>query len=958
MSAETPAKKNYKDTVRLPKTDFPMKADLVTREPQRLAKWEAGGLYQRIMKQSAGRPKFVLHDGPPFANGDVHMGTALNKVLKDIIVKSKTMAGHHAPFIPGWDCHGLPIEFKVVKEAKDLAPAEIRTRSEAYARKFIDIQRQSFKRLGIFGDWENPYLTLTPGYEADIMRTFAKFVEKGLVYRAKRPVQWSYGAQTALAEAEVEYKEKTSPAIYVKFAVLTPGFSRLQEDGYSLVIWTTTPWTLPANLGIALHPDFEYTAGTFTHEDGRQEKLILANSRLEAFSASTGFKLDESRPTTKFKGSTLKGAEAQHPFLPRASKVINALFVTNDTGTGAVHMAPGHGADDYIAGKENGLEVLSPVDDQGNFTAECGLPEFVGQHVFKSNEGIIAILEGKGALLGNEKYVHQYPHCWRSKTPIIFRAVEQFFIRIADFRQDALKAIDTVSWLPAWGRNRIYGTVESRPDWCISRQRTWGVPLPVFYAADGSILMDGDIARKVADAVELHGTNLWFEKDDAFWCDLIGLPDGSKRCKDTLDVWIDSGSSSVAVLERHPELYCPADVYIEGTDQHRGWFQSSLMVSVAVRGTAPYKTVITNGFVVDTTGKKISKSDQEQQGDDKGKDGKDKEKAKSGKPMTAEHYFNKYGSDMVRLWAASVDYQNDVPFSEELFQQTGESYRRIRNTFRVLLGNLHDAPKPGNSPADSGKPTDLASKENQSAGLPESAGSSSYTLIDRWILERLHSIVTDCLAGFAAYDFRKVVSTITQFVSGDLSALYIDITKDRMYCDAENSPRRRATQAAIREITETLTKLLAPILAYTADETWEFLGHADSVHLQDFPQPNENFASAEATAAVEDLLKARAVIQQAIEAARQAKKIGSNLEATVRLTLPESGFAHAIFSDLPALQEFFILSDLHLTRGSDLAATVEVCTNPKCERCWKLLPDVGTIAAHPTLCGRCAEAVG
>jgi isoleucyl-tRNA synthetase len=937
MSAETPAKKNYKDTVRLPKTDFPMKADLVTREPQRLAKWEAGGLYQRIMKQSAGRPKFVLHDGPPFANGDVHMGTALNKVLKDIIVKSKTMAGHHAPFIPGWDCHGLPIEFKVVKEAKDLSPAEIRTRSEAYARKFIDIQRQSFKRLGIFGDWDNPYLTLTPGYEADIMRTFAKFVEKGLVYRAKRPVQWSYGAQTALAEAEVEYKEKTSPAIYVKFAVLTPGFSRLQEDGYALVIWTTTPWTLPANLGIALHPDFEYTAGTFTHEDGRSEKLILANSRLEAFSASTGFKLDESRPTTKFKGSTLKGAEAQHPFLPRASKVINALFVTNDTGTGAVHMAPGHGADDYIAGKENGLEVLSPVDDQGNFTAECGLPEFVGQHVFKSNEGIIAILEGKGALLGNEKYVHQYPHCWRSKTPIIFRAVEQFFIRINDFRQDALKAIDTVNWLPAWGRNRIYGTVESRPDWCISRQRTWGVPLPVFYAADGSILMDGEIARKVADAVELHGTNLWFEKDDAFWCDLIGLPEGSKRCKDTLDVWIDSGSSSVAVLDRHPELYCPADVYIEGTDQHRGWFQSSLMVSVAVRGTAPYKTVITNGFVVDTTGKKISKSDQEQQGDDKGKDGKDKEKAKSGKPMTAEHYFNKYGSDMVRLWAASVDYQNDVPFSEELFQQTGESYRRIRNTFRVLLGNLND--------------------EKSRAGV-QALADSDLTLIDRWILERLHSIVTDCLAGFAAYDFRKVVSTITQFVSGDLSALYIDITKDRMYCDAENSPRRRATQATIREITETLTKLLAPILAYTADETWEFLGHADSVHLQDFPQPNEKFANAEATAAVEDLLKARAVIQQAIEAARQAKKIGSNLEATVKLTLPESGFAHAIFSDLPALQEFFILSDLHLTRGPDFAATVEVCTNPKCERCWKLLPDVGTIAEHPTLCGRCAEAVG
>ncbi len=920
MSAETPAKKNYKDTVRLPKTDFPMKADLVTREPQRLAKWEAGGLYQRIMKQSAGRPKFVLHDGPPFANGDVHMGTALNKVLKDLIVKSKTMAGFHAPYIPGWDCHGLPIEFKVVKEAKDLAPAEVRTRSEAYARKFIDIQRQSFKRLGVFGDWENPYLTLAPTYEADIMRTFAKFLEKGLVYRAKRPVLWSYGAQTALAEAEVEYKEKTSPAIYVKFAL---------PDGNNLVIWTTTPWTLPANLGIALHPDFDYTAATFTHEDGRSEKLILANSRIEAFSASTGFKLDPAQPTSKLKGKDLLGSEAQHPFLPRTSKIINALFVTDDAGTGAVHMAPGHGADDYIAGKENGLDILSPVDDAGCFTAECGLPEFVGQHVFKSNEGIIAILEGKGALLGNEKYVHQYPHCWRSKTPIIFRAVPQFFIRIAAFRDEALKAIDTVNWLPAWGRNRIYGTVESRPDWCISRQRTWGVPLPIFYDAEGQAIMDHTISLKVADAVETHGTNLWFEKDDAFWSDLVGLPEGSKRCKDTLDVWIDSGSSSVAVLDRHPELYCPADVYIEGTDQHRGWFQSSLMVSVAVRGIAPYKTVITNGFVVDTSGKKISKSDQ----------GTDK----AAKPMTADHYYNKYGGDMVRLWAASVDYQNDVPFSEELFQQTGESYRRIRNTFRVLLGNLHDqkVEQVSNLFPQNGQVTNL----------------SHFTLIDRWILERLHSVLTDCLAGYAAYDFRKVVTTITQFVSGDLSALYIDITKDRMYCDAADSPRRRATQATIREITETLTKLLAPILAYTADETWEFLGHSDSVHLEAFPQANSLFANSEATAAVEELLKARAVIQQAIEAARQAKKIGSNLEATVNLTLPEAGFTNPVFQDLPTLQEFFILSDLHITRGSELAASVEVCTNPKCERCWKLLPDVGTIEAHPTLCGRCAEAV-
>ncbi len=920
--------KNYKNTVLLPKTDFPMKADLVTREPQRLEKWAAQNLYQQIQEKSAGKPKFILHDGPPFANGDVHMGTALNKVLKDLIVKSKTMAGFHAPFIPGWDCHGLPIEFKVVKEAKDLAPAEVRTRSEAYARKFIDIQRASFKRLGVFGDWENPYLTLAPGYEADIMRTFAKFVEKGLVYRSKRPVLWSYGAGTALAEAEVEYKEKTSPAIFVKLKVEQA--SCLPATDSSLVIWTTTPWTLPANLGIALHPEFNYTAGTFVDENGRQENLILADSRIEAFTISTGFKLDSTQPLAKLKGKDLNGAEAWHPFLPRASKVINTLFVTDDTGTGAVHIAPGHGHDDYIAGKEHGLDILSPVDDAGLFTAECGLPEFVGQHVFKSNDGIIALLEEKGALLGHEKYVHQYPHCWRSKTPIIFRAVEQFFIKIDAIRGQALAEIDQVNWLPAWGRNRIHGTVESRPDWCISRQRTWGVPLPVFYQADGVIIMTPEVIAKVADAVETHGTNLWFEKDDAFWCDLAGLPEGSVRCKDTLDVWIDSGCSSIAVLDRHPELYCPADVYIEATDQHRGWFQSSLMVSVAVRGTAPYKTVITHGFVVDTSGNKISKS---AQGTDK-----------NAKPMTADHYYNKYGGDMVRLWVSSVDYQNEVPFSEELFQQTGESYRRIRNTFRVLLGNLHDE------------------KVGQASSLPESGSATRmvaphYTLIDRWILERLHQVTQDCVEAYAAYDFRKVFTVVNSFIATDLSALYIDITKDRMYCDPANSPRRRATQAAIREITETLVKLLAPILAFTADEVWEHLGRRESVHLQTFPQPDPVFAGSEATAAVEDLLKARAVIQQAIEAARQAKLIGSNLEATVRLTLPQTGFEHAIWQDLPALQEFFILSDLHLTRGAELAAAVEVCAHPKCERCWRHLPDVGSHAEHPTLCGRCVEAV-
>jgi isoleucyl-tRNA synthetase len=919
MSADSPAApaRNYKDTVLLPKTDFPMKADLVAREPQRLAKWLEGGLYERIQKQTKGRPTFILHDGPPFANGDVHMGTALNKILKDLIVKSKTMAGFHAPYVPGWDCHGLPIEFKVVKETTGLTPVEVRRRSEAEARKYIDIQRNSFKRLGVFGDWDNPYLTLDPGYESDILRTFGKAVEQGLVYRMKRPVLWSYGAQTALAEAEVEYKEKTSPAIFVKFPLVNPGPGL---ENAALVIWTTTPWTLPANLAIALHPEFDYVCGVFRHESGRSENLVIAKERLEGFQAATGFKLDTSHANEQMKGAALNGLEAQHPFLPRTSKVINTLFVTAETGTGAVHIAPGHGADDYQAGREHGLDILSPVDDQGKFTAECGLPDFVGRHVFQSNDEIIALLEEKGALLGHEKYVHQYPHCWRSKTPIIFRAVAQFFIKIDDIRAKALYEIDKVKWLPSWGRNRIHGTVESRPDWCISRQRTWGVPLPIFYAEDGAVIMDTGVIAKVADIVEKHGSNLWFEKDDAWWAEAVGLPANTKRGNDTLDVWIDSGCSHVAVLDRHPELHAPADMYIEATDQHRGWFQSSLMMSVVARGTAPYKSVITHGFVVDTSGKKISKSDQGA--------------GKAAKPMTADHYYNKYGADMVRLWVSSVDYQNEVPFSEELFQQTAESYRRIRNTLRVLLGNLHDY-------------------------TPEKAADiTDFTLIDRWIMERLHVLTKECVAAYADYDFRKVFTLVNQFITSDLSALYIDITKDRMYCDAANSSRRRATQTAIREISETLLRLLAPILAFTADEAWEFLGQGDSVHLQVFPEPNPHFPGSDVTLAVSQLLEARAVIQQAIERARQEKKIGSNLEAAVSLTLPNQGFDHAVFNDLVTLHEFFILSDLTITRGDALSAVVTVSPNAKCARCWKHVPDIGTMEEHPALCGRCAEAVG
>ena len=956
MSAEG---QNYKDTVNLPKTDFPMKADLVIREPQRLEKWEASGLYQRIQqrRKAQGAPRFILHDGPPFANGDVHMGTALNKVIKDLVLKSKTMAGFETPYIPGWDCHGLPIEFKVVKEDTGLSAPEVRRRCEEFARKWIDVQRASFRRLGVFGDWENPYLTLSAGYEAHIVRFFATCLEKGLVYRDKRPVQWSYGAKTALAEAEVEYKEKTSPAIFVKFPART---GPVAEAGGSFVIWTTTPWTLPANLGIMVKADYVYVLGDFTHEDGRTEKLLILKSLLDAFAVKTGFRL--TGEGVEFKGATLAGSLAQHPFLARDSKVICTTFVTDDTGTGQVHTAPGHGKEDYISGKEAGLGLLSPVDDDGKFTAESGLdgtnglPNLTGTLVFDANGPIIKLLAERGMLLGKENYKHEYPHCWRSKTPIIFRSVEQFFLKIDDIRADALREIAGVQWLPPWGRARIYGTAESRPDWCISRQRTWGVPLPVFYQPVAEVcnlrppgnaeesggckppprtepVMDAAIARKVAALIEQHGTNLWFEKSDAELTAMLGLPSTWTKGRDTLDVWIDSGCSSMAVTESHPELGNGgiADLYLEATDQHRGWFQSSLMCSVIHRGTAPYKAVMTHGFVTDTTGKKVSKSDQ----DTSGEQPKDvKKPANSGKPMTADHYYNKYGADLVRLWVASVDWQNDVPFSQDLFEQNGEVYRRFRNTLRILLANLGDFDAATNAVAN-----------------------DTLTLLDRWILERLYEVTRDCLAAYGEYDFRKVFITLNQFCAVDLSAFYVDITKDRMYCDPVNSPRRRSAQTAMHRVFDALCRLLAPILAFTADEAWEFAGRTGSVHEQDFPQPDPAFAGSTATATISELQRLRDVLLQEVDKARKEKLIGSNLEAAVTLTVPLGSPAEKLLADHDTAAEFFILSDFSVSPGEALTATVTRTAQAKCQRCWKHLPDVGTIAAHPALCGRCAAVV-
>ena len=903
MSAEP---KNYKDTITLPQTQFPMRADLVENEPKRLAAWEARDLYRTILNRRLEQkaPSFILHDGPPFANGDVHMGTALNKVLKDLVVKSKTMAGYAVPFVPGWDCHGLPIEFKVVKQAAGLEAGEIRRRCTEFALKFIDIQRASFRRLGVFGDWENPYLTMAPAYEADILRVFAKMVEDGRIYQSRKPVQWSYGAHTALAEAEVEYMDKESPAVFVKFP-LTNG------SGESMVIWTTTPWTLPANLGIAVHPEFTYVVGRYEKE-GVTETLVIVRELMETFQQKTGFVLQKT--LREVKGRELEGLLAQHPFINRTSRVILANFVTTETGTGAVHIAPGHGADDYVAGMQNQLGLLSPVDDNGHFTEEAEMPELLGKHVFACNEPIIEMLAASGHLLGREVYRHSYPHCWRSKTPIIFRAVEQFFISIDDIRGRALQAIDEVQWLPAWGRNRIYGTVEARPDWCISRQRTWGVPLPVFYQEDGTVILSAELARKIADLVETEGTNIWFEKSDAELAALLDLPAGVKKCRDTLDVWIDSGCSHAAVLDRNPALHGPADLYLEATDQHRGWFQSSLMLSVAYRDAAPYKAVLTHGFVVDKDKKKLSKSEAE----------------KAGKPIDAAHYYNKYGADIVRLWVSSVDWQSEVPFGEELFKQVAEPYRRLRNTLRILLGNLE-----GFDPEKDAVPAD------------------EFPLFDRWILERLHNVVAECRKAYENFEFRKVFNALNQFCTADLSAVYIDVTKDRMYCDAPGSLRRRASQTAMYELFSAISRLLAPILAYTADEAWEHATFTTgSIHEQDFPTPDARFSDNTATPVMDRLFELRYLIQTAIEPCIQAKEFARNNEAAIVLTLPENDPARAVIGDIEALKEIFIIAELEIRTGETASATARKTDLPLCPRCRRHEP-----LLESGLCQRCDDVI-
>ena len=955
---------DYKDTLNLPRTDFPMKADLVTREPQRLEKWQAANLYGKIQEARAGQEKFVLHDGPPFANGDVHIGTALNKILKDIIIKHQTISGKHAPYVPGWDCHGLPIEFKVSQEMRKAGDtsadaATIRKACEAYALKYLDIQRAQFKRLGVLGDWENPYVTLRKEYEADELRLFADIVEKGFVYRGKKPVYWSIPCRTALAEAEVEYADHVSQSIYVKFPVVG-------QPGVNIVIWTTTPWTLPANLAVAYNSTFNYSlvlAG--------EESFIVSTMLLPTVAEKCGWA--DYQILRSLDGAELAQFEYQHPFCNRTGKLFAGDdFVENGTGTGFVHIAPGHGLEDYGLGSRNGLPIYSPVNDDGALAHTNDLPveqqmpaEMLGKSILEkhgksdANEAVLHELRVRHALLKQENYHHSYPHCWRSKTPVIFRAMDQWFIKIdhvvADtrkmasgpkrdhnlitatttFRSAAIAEIDRVSWIPEWGVNRIKSAVQTRPDWCISRQRTWGVPIPAFYDAKGEAVLDAQIIRKTADLIEKHGSNVWFEKSVSELWSLVKpfrkLEEPIAKSNDTLDVWIDSGSSSRAVLMRRTEferdsLEWQADLYLEGSDQHRGWFQSSLLLSLAGNGAPPYKTVLTHGFMVDADREKISKSKQGQGGYEK--------------PQTAEAYVKKYGADVVRLWVASQDFRNDIVVSEERVNKVSETYRGIRNALRYQLSNLYDFDPAKHTVAD-----------------------ADLTGLDRWILGEFAAVSAEVAKAYAAYEFHVVYQKLSQFIAVELSSIYHDVIKDRLYTDAANSPRRRSTQTALHRLVTGLCEMLSPILVFTADEAWEFVpGQAGLpfVHLATW-KPGALQRSDAERGAWEGLFKLRELVLPSLEKERQAKTIGKSLEAKVTLTGSNPLLIDAK-THLAALRELLNVSQLeaHVTPGNGeptLDIVVGKALGQKCERCWHCEEDVGVATKHPTLCGRCVEAV-
>ncbi len=926
---------DYKTTLNLPKTAFPMKANLPRAEPTMLERWEAMDIYGKLRAAAAARPLWILHDGPPYANGHIHMGTALDKILKDVIVKSRTMAGANAVYVPGWDCHGLPIEHQVDKELgldtasidvrKAMDPVLKRQKCREYAEKWINIQRSDFRRLGVFGDWDNPYFTMAPAYEAVIAREFGRFVGRGAVYKGLKPVHWCMYCKTALAQAEVEYEEQRTPSVYVKFPVLADRWPKP-----SVVIWTTTPWTLPANLAVAVNPAEEYVA-----LQAGGETLIVAQKLALAFQSVV--RLADAAVVATLPGHELEGLEFRHPWIDRTGKIVGADFVAMDTGTGLVHIAPGHGEEDYELGRKVGLKIYNPVDDDGRFVPE--VEHFAGLTVWEANPKIVEHLEAVGALVASVPLTHTYPHCWRCKNPTLFRATEQWFISLEanGLRARALEAITSeVRWIPPWGAERLYNMVAYRPDWTISRQRVWGVPIVAFYCRRcEALLLDEAIVDHVARIFrDGGGADEWYARAAAELlppgarCPKCG---GSEFTKETdiLDVWFDSGCSHAAVLETRPELRWPADMYAEGSDQHRGWFQSSLLEAVGTRDAPPYRSVLTHGFVVDGEGRKMSKS--------------------AGNSVTPQELIPKYGAEVLRLWAAAEDYTEDIRISEEILTRLADAYRRIRNTYRFLLGNLADF-----EPA----------RDRQSyARLDE---------VDRWILARLGRLVARVEKAYAEYSFHTVFHSVHNFCAVDLSAQYLDIVKDRLYTFAADDPRRRAAQTACHDIFSALARLMAPILTFTSEEAWGHLpGRSrESVHLELFPEVPREWLDERLEREWDRLLEVRREVAKALETARHQGGIGGNLEArVVFVSAPED--LPALLRDKRALlATLFIVSQAGFEpSGRDalvhyesqeipgLVIDVERAAGRKCERCWVWSERVGESAQHPTLCERCVPVI-
>ena len=916
---------DYGKTLNLPKTDFPMRGQLPKREPDIQKWWDDIDIYRQVQERQKGKPKFVLHDGPPYANGDIHIGHALNKILKDMIVRFRTMQGYDAPYVPGWDTHGLPIEQAIIKkeklDRKNIPVNEFRKMCAEYAMKYLNIQRQQFKRLGVRGDWEDPYISLKPEYEAAQIRVFGEMAKKGYIYRGMKSVYWSPSSETALAEAEIEYKDKRSPSIYVKFPVKNGNGVVPERDAF-VVIWTTTPWTIPANLAIALHEDFTYA---LVRAGG--EQLVMARELVEQVMAKA--EITDYDIVRTWKGSELAGVVCRHPLYDRESPIIFGDHVTLDSGTGCVHTAPGHGEEDFELGKKYNLGVLCPVNEKGVFTE--GAPGFEGLFYDKANKPITAKLDEKGYVLKLEFITHQYPHDWRTKQPVIFRATEQWFASIDGFRHKMLEEIKNVKWIPHWGEVRLHNMIAERSDWCISRQRVWGVPLPIFYCNQcGHELITDETIDRIAELFAREGSSAWYEKTEEEL-----LPDGAACTKcghdsftketDTMDVWFDSGSSHVAVLQQREDLKWPADLYLEGSDQYRGWFNSSLSTSVAVYGQAPYKQVLSHGFTLDGEGQKMSKS--------------------LGNTIAPQDIMKQYGADILRLWVSSTDYQADVRISDDILKQISEVYRKIRNTMRFLLGNLNDF--------------DPARHRVPYAELEE---------LERYVLAKTQRLIGHVREAYDTYAFNNVYQAVHNYCTVFLSQFYFDIRKDRLYTEYRDAAVRRATQTVLYDVLTTLVRLIAPVLVHTADEVWQYVPGTDvvSVQLTDFPQVDEARLDEDLERKWDKLSELRDNVLKALEEARQAKLIGNSLGASVELFPNESSYP--LLKQVDRLDHWLIVSDVTLhepgvaspegaVQFDDLHVKVHKAEGSKCERCWTISPQVGQDKEYPDLCRRCATTV-